>query len=195
MILHFIFVVKEEDREKRQFEYEYVQKMSQFYKVWIKEKFGKDYEIQCDEMITKPRSFFQRLDTHTLLQDHEQRGKDIYHFYLTHFRPFWTDCAGCEGYHAENFGMVCWQPFKESNDILFLAEKNCTTVSHELLHELLRISNHKKFIQEVHDIWTKHLFEQLEFEQYGEDFQKTDSKPMFLTMDTSELNLKNNLSN
>ncbi len=195
MILHFIFVVKEEDREKRQFEYEYVQKMSQFYKVWIKEKFGKDYEIQCDEMITKPRSFFQRLDTHTLLRDHEQRGKDIYHFYLTHFRPFWTDCAGCEGYHAENFGMVCWQPFKESNDILFLAEKNCTTVSHELLHELLRISNHKKFIQEVHDIWTKHLFEQLEFEQYGEDFQKTDSKPMFLTMDTSELNLKNNLSN
>jgi hypothetical protein len=195
MILHFIFVVKEEDREKRQFEYEYVQKMSQFYKVWIKEKFGKDYEIQCDEMITKPRSFFQRLDTHTLLRDHEQRGKDIYHFYLTHFRPFWTDCAGCEGYHAENFGMICWQPFKESNDILFLAEKNCTTVSHELLHELLRISNHKKFIQEVHDIWTKHLFEQLEFEQYGEDFQKTDSKPMFLTMDTSELNLKNNLSN
>jgi len=195
MILHFIFVVKEEDREKRQFEYEYVQKMSQFYKVWIKEKFGKDYEIQCDEMITKPRSFFQRLDTHTLLQDHEQRGKDIYHFYLTHFRPFWTDCAGCEGYHAENFGMICWQPFKESNDILFLAEKNCTTVSHELLHELLRISNHKKFIQEVHDIWTKHLFEQLEFEQYGEDFQKTDGKPMFLTMDTSELNLKNNLSN
>ena len=195
MILHFIFVVKEEDREKRQFEYEYVQKMSQFYKVWIKEKFGKDYEIQCDEMITKPRSFFQRLDTHTLLQDHEQRGKDIYHFYLTHFRPFWTDCAGCEGYHAENFGMICWQPFKESNDILFLAEKNCTTVSHELLHELLRISKHKKFIQDVHDIWTKHLFEQLEFEQYGEDFQKTDSKPMFLTMDTSELNLKNNLSN
>jgi len=195
MILHFIFVVKEEDREKRQFEYEYVQKMSQFYKVWIKEKFGKDYEIQCDEMITKPRSFFQRLDTPTLLRDHEQRGKDIYHFYLTHFRPFWTDCAGCEGYHAENFGMVCWQPFKESNDILFLAEKNCTTVSHELLHELLRISKHKKFIQEVHDIWTKHLFEQLEFEQYGEDFQKTDGKPMFLTMDTSELNLKNNLSN
>ncbi len=38
MILHFIFVVKEEDREKRKFEFEYVQKMSQFYKVWIKEK-------------------------------------------------------------------------------------------------------------------------------------------------------------
>ncbi len=195
MILHFIFVVKEEDREKRQFEFEYIKKMSQFYKVWIKEKFGRDYEIQCDELITKPRSIFQRLDTNTLVRDHEQRGNDIYHFYLTHFRPLWTDCAGCEGYHAENFGMVFWQPFKESNDSLFLAEKNCTTVSHELLHELLRISKHKKFIEEVHDIWTKHLFEQLEFEQYGEDFQKTDGKPMFLTMDTSELNLKNNLLN
>ena len=193
MILHFIFVVKDEDREKRQFEFEYVQKMSQFYKVWIKEKFGKDYEIQCDELITKPRSIFQRLDTHTLLRDHEQRGKDIYHFYLTHFRPFWTDCT-CEGYHAENFGMVLWQPLKESNNTLFLAEKNCTTVSHELLHEFLRILGHKKFIEEVHDIWTKHLFEQLEFEQYGEDFQKTDGKPMFLTMDTTQLNLENNLS-
>jgi len=194
MILHFIFVIKEEDREKRQFEFEYIQKMSQFYKVWIKEKFGKDYEIQCDELITKPRSIFHRLDTHTLLRDHDQRGNDIYHFYLTHFRPFWTDCT-CEGYHAENFGMMFWQQLKELNDTLFLAEKNCTTVSHELLHELLRISKHKKFIEDVHDIWTKHLFEQLEFEQYGEDFKKTDGKPMFLTMDTSQLNLKNNLSN
>jgi hypothetical protein len=188
MILHFIFVVKEEDREKRKFEFEYIKKMSQFYKVWIKEKSGKDYEIQCDELITKPRSTLQRLDTHILLRDHQQRGGDIYHFYLTHFRPFWTDCT-CEGYHAENFGMIFWQPLKESENILFLAEKNCTTVSHEILHELLRISGRSKFIQEVHDIWTKHLFEQLEFEQYGEDFQKTDGKPMFLTMDTSELNM------
>ena len=188
MLLDFIFVVKEEDREKRQFEFEYIKKMAQFYKIWIKEKFRKDYEIQCDELITKPRSILQKLDTPTLLRDHEQRGKDTYHFYLTHFRPFWTDCT-CEGYHAENFGMVFWQPLKEPNNTLFLAEKNCTTVSHELLHELLRITGHKKFLQDVHDVWTKHLFEQLEFEQYGEDFQKTNDKPVFLTMNTSQLNL------
>jgi hypothetical protein len=188
MILHFIFVIKEEDLEKRQFEFEYIKKMSQFYKVWIKEKFGKDYEIQCDELITKHQSILQRLDTPTLLSDHKQRGSDIYHFYLSHFRPFWTDCT-CEGYHAENFGMIFWQPLKESDDTLFLAEKNCTTVSHELLHELLRISGQRRFIQDVHDVWTKHLFEQLEFEQYGEDFEKTDGKPMFLTMDTSQLKL------
>ncbi|MCJ8306775.1 MAG: hypothetical protein HRU07_06985 [Nitrosopumilus sp.] len=188
MILHFIFVIKEEDLEKRQFEFEYIKKMSQFYKVWIKEKFGKDYEIQCDELITKPQSILQRLDTPTLLSDHKQRGSDIYHFYLSHFRPFWTDCT-CEGYHAENFGMIFWQPLKEFDDTLFLAEKNCTTVSHELLHELLRISGLSRFIQDVHDVWTKHLFEQLEFEQYGEDFKKTDGKPMFLTVDTSQLKL------
>ena len=189
MILHFIFVIKEEDHEKRKFEFEYIQKMAQFYKVWIKEKFGLDFEIKCDEMLTKPRSILQKLDTHVLLRDHDQRGKEIYHFYLTHFKPFWTDCT-CEGYHAENFGMVFWQPLKKSEDSLFLAEKNCTTVSHEILHEMLRRAGHKKHPQEVHDIWTKHLFEQLEFEQYGDDFKKTDGKPMFLTMDTSSLNLK-----
>jgi len=63
MLLHFIFLVKEADREKRQFEFEYVKKMSQFFKIWIKEKFGKDYDIQCDEMIIKPRSILQKLDT------------------------------------------------------------------------------------------------------------------------------------
>jgi len=188
MLLHFIFLVKEADREKRQFEFEYVKKMSQFYKIWIKEKFGKYYDIQCDEMIIKPRSILQKLDTHVLLRDHQQRGKEIFHFYLTHFRPLWTDCT-CDGYQAENFGLVFWKPMKETNDSLFLAEKNCTSVSHVLLHELLRISGHKKFLIDVHDMWTKHLFEQLEFEQYGEDFQKTDDKPMFLTMDTSQFNL------
>ena len=189
MILHFIFVVKEEDRQKRQFEFEYIKKMSQFYKVWIKEKFGRDYEIQCDELITHPRSILQRLDTHTFVRDHEQRGHDIYHFYLTHFKPLWTDCT-CDGYHAENFGLAFWQSPKETNDALFLAEKNCTTVSHEILHEMLRLSGHKKFIQDVHDVWTKHLFEQLEFEQYDDDFNRTDDKPTFLTMDTTQLNLK-----
>ena len=188
MILHFIFVVKEEDLQKKKPEFEYIKKMSQFFKVWIKEKFGMNFEIQCDELITKPRSLLQRLDTHTLVRDHQQRGKDIYHFYLCHFKPLWTDCT-CEGYHAENFGMVWWQSPKDPTDTLFMAEKNCTTVSHELAHELLRRLNHKKFIEEVHDVWTKHLFSNLYFEQYGDDYKKTDDKPMFLTLDTTELSI------
>ena len=123
MLLHFIFVIKEEDIQKRKSEFEYIKKMAQFYKKWINDNFGINYEIQCDELITKPRSIFQKLDTHTLVRDHEQRGKDTYHFYLTHFKPLWTDCT-CEGYHAENFGMIFWQKPNVSDDILFLAEKD-----------------------------------------------------------------------
>ena len=163
--------------------------MGEFFKVWIKEKCGRNYEVKCDELITSRRSIFQRIDTHTLVRDHEQRGKNIYHFYLTNFKPLWTDCT-CEGYHAENFGLAFWQSPKESNDTLFLAEKNCTTVSHEIVHEMLRLAGHKKFIQDVHDVWTKHFYDQLEFEQYGDNFQKTDDKPLFLTMNTSLLNHK-----
>ena len=188
MILHFIFVVKEEEREKRKPEYDYVQKMGQFFKHWIKEKFGFDFEIQCDELITKPRSLFQKIDTPTLIRDHEQRGKEIYHFYLTHFKPLWTDCT-CEGYHAENFGMVWWQSPKDSHDELFMAEKNCTTVSHEIAHEMLRRLKHKKYMDEVHEIWTKHLFSDLYFEQYGIDFTPTNEKPVFLTIDTSQMTI------
>ena len=188
MILHFIFVVKEEDLEKRKPEFEYVQRMAQFYKVWIKEKFNKDFEIQCDELITKPRRIFEKLDTHTLLRDHQQRGKEIFHFYLCHFRPMWTDCT-CEGYYAENFAMVHWVQPKNPYDTLYLAEKNCTTVSHEIAHEVLRSIGYKKFVADVHETWTKHFYDQLEFEQYDESFRKTDGKPMFLTIDTSNLKI------
>jgi hypothetical protein len=184
MLLHFIFVIKEKDLDKRKIEYEYVKQMAQFYKVWIKKHFSKDFKIKTDEMITKPRSIFQRLDIHSLAKDHQERGKDIYHFYLCHFRPIWTDCT-CEGYHAENFSMVWWQEPKKQDDTLFLAENNCTTVSHELAHELLRQAKHKKFVEDVHDVWTQHLFNHLPFEQYGKNLEKTDTEPMFLTLDMS----------
>ncbi len=188
MILHFIFVIKDSDLDKREKEFEYVKQMAQFFKIWIKSNFGKDFEVQCDQMITKPRSILQKLDTSTLLKDHRTRGEDIYHFYLCHFRPIWTDCT-CEGYHAENFGMVWWQQPKNQDDVLFLAEKNCTTVSHEIAHELLRQVRYKRFIPDVHDVWTKHFYSDLNFEQYGKDFEKTKEKPMFLTIDMSSFRL------
>ena len=188
MLLHFIFVVKEEDRQRRGPEFEYVRQMGMFYKAWIKKKFGRDFDVRCDEMVTAPQSILRRLDTHTLVRDHEQRGVDTYHFYLCHFRPSWTDCT-CEGYHAENFGMVWWQPPGDPHDTLFLAEKNCTTVSHEIAHELLRVLGRKRFIEDVHEVWTRHFYEQLEFEQYGPDFEETQEKPAFLTINTSGLRL------
>jgi hypothetical protein len=188
MLLHFIFVIKENELGKRNKEFEYVTQMSQFYKEWIKKNFSKDVEIQSDEMITKPTGLLQKLDTYQLLKDHRERGKDIYHFYLTHFRPWWTDCT-CEGYHAENFGMSLWNTPKNEGDTLFFAEKNCTTVSHEIAHELLRQTGNKKYIELVHDVWTRHIFDNLPFEQYDKDFKKTTSKPYFLTIDTSSFRL------
>ncbi len=184
MLLHFIFVIKEEDLGKRKDEFEYIKNMAKFFQIWIKEKFSKDFEIKCDEMITKPRSILQRLDSHVLLKDHRERGEEIYHFYLTHFRPIWTDCT-CEGFHSENFGMALWQKPKIKNDTLFLAEKNCTVVSHEICHEILRLNKYKRYIEDVHDIWTQHLFHKLPFEQYDENFIKTMDKPKFLTMNTN----------
>lgn len=184
MLLHFIFVIKESDLGKRTNEFDYIKQMAQFYKTWIKKNFSKDFEIKSDEMTTKPRSVLQKLDTSTLLKDHRDRGEDIYHFYLCHFRPLWTDCT-CEGYHAENFGMIWWQQPKDQDDLIFLAEKNCTAVSHELSHELLRQGGSKNYVDVVHDVWTQHLFSNLPFEQYDKNFNKTDSKPFFLTLDTS----------
>ena len=182
MLLHFIFVIKDKELGQRELEFEYIKKMAKFFKIWIKKKFSLDFDIQCDQMITKPRIILQRLDTHSLLKDHRERGEDVYHFYLCHFRPLWTDCT-CEGYHAENFGMMKWLTPPNHDDTLFLAEKNCAVVSHEIAHELLRQSGYKRFIEDVHEVWGKHLFGDFPFEQYGEDFEITSKNPSFLTLD------------
>ena len=167
MLLHFIFVIKDKELGQR------------------------ELEFQCDQMITKPRIILQRLDTHSLLKDHRERGEDVYHFYLCHFRPLWTDCT-CEGYHAENFGMMKWLTPPNHDDTLFLAEKNCAVVSHEIAHELLRQSGYKRFIEDVHEVWEKHLFGDFPFEQYGEDFELTSKKPSFLTLDTGLIDKNEN---
>ena len=57
-------------------------------------------------------------------------------------------------------------------------------MSHELAHELLRQSGYKRYIEDVHEVWQKHLFGGIQFEQYGEDFELTSKKPSFLTMNT-----------
>ena len=191
MLLHFIFVIKDTDLGKRDKEFEYVKQMANFYKKWIKEKFSIEFDIKCDQMITKPRKILQRLDTHSLAQDHKQRDKNIYHFYLAHFRPLWTDCT-CEGYHAENFSMIKWVTPEDPNDTVFLAQRNCVVVSHELCHELLRQIKYKRYIEDVHDIWTQHYFNDLSFENYDEHLEKTSEDPFFQTIDISSFELEKN---
>ena len=79
--------------QSRQGEFEYVKIMSSFFEYWIRETFDVRFEVLCDMMISGKRSILQRPDIHTLVQDHQERGSDIYHFSLTYFIPLWTDCT------------------------------------------------------------------------------------------------------
>lgn len=188
VLVHFIFVIKQDELEKRSWEFEYISRMAQFYKSWIEKTFTAKVDVKTDQMPVNPGRLFNRVDVNSLLEDHRKRGESIYHFYLCYFRPLWTDCT-CEGYHAENFGMIWWQPSPQRDDISFLAEKNCTKVSHELAHEFLRQSSSKQYVEIVHDIWDKHLFASLPFEYYDNTFTKTTALPTFSTLDTSSFRL------
>ena len=50
---------------------------------------------------------------------------------------------------------------------------------------MLRVKKYKRYIEDVHEIWTQHLFNNLPFEQFDNSFLKTDDKPKFLAIDTS----------
>jgi len=188
VLVHFIFVIKQDELEKRSWEFEYISRMTQFYKSWIEKTFSAKVDVKTDQMLVKPGRLFNRVDVNSLLEDHRKRGESIYHFYLCYFRPLWTDCT-CEGYHAENFGMIWWQQSPKRDDISFLAEKNCTKVSHELTHEFLRQAGNKKYVEMVHDIWDKHLFALLPFEYYDNTFTKTTKLSTFTTLDTASFRL------
>ncbi len=188
MLVHFIFLVKEEELEKRKWEFDYVSKMSQFYKLWIAKTFSKQVDVLADQMIVHSGRSFSLINVTNLLEDHRKRGEDIFHFYMTYFRPMWTDCT-CEGYFADNFGMAWWEKSQKNDDISFLAEKNCTKVSHELAHEFLRQVGHKNYKELVHEVWDKHLFASLAFEYYDEKFNKVNEPSLFATLDTSGFRL------
>ncbi|OLD41223.1 MAG: hypothetical protein AUI60_02460 [Thaumarchaeota archaeon 13_1_40CM_2_39_4] len=188
MLLHFIFLVKEEELEKRKWEFNYVTNMAQFYKTWIEKTFSREVVVQADEMVQRSGNRFNLVDVPTILEDHKSRGENIFHFYLTYFRPLWTDCT-CEGYFAENFGMIWWEKSKQEDDINFLMERNCSKVSHELAHEFLRQLGYKSYKEIVHEIWDKHIFASLPFEHYDSHHKKSERDPLFATIDTSSLQL------
>jgi hypothetical protein len=189
MLLHFIFLIKEEDQDERKWEFEYIKKMTHFYQVWLQQTFSLNVEVQADEMIVRSGRRFEIVDTPTILEDHRSRGKDIFHFYLTYFRPLWTDCT-CEGYFADNFGMVRWDKSPQTDDIKFLKENNCPRVSHELAHEILRQTGYKNYKEIIHEIWDRHIFASRPFEYYDTNFRQVEEKDsLFATLDMSSLRL------
>lgn len=184
--LFFIYVVKNEEWEKRQREdWDYVSSMSRFYRWWIKRNFEIDFNTEADILPVVPGKLFDRMSISYLSRDHLERGKSVYHFYLTYFKPFWTDCQ-TEGYAAENLGMTYWKrlesPVSEHQRVKFFADINCAKVSHVLCHEVLRILGEKRkvYFDSIHELWRHHIYDNLPYIYYNERFKIVSRQSMYL---------------
>lgn len=184
MLLHFIFMTARDELESRSDEFVYVQKMVKFFKSWIHDYFGRDFDVQCDQMAIDRTGIVDKPGIDALLHDHCKRGESTWHFYLANFRPFWTDSLS-EGYHSENMCMTMWIKPPDGSDVRFLAEKNCISVSYELAHELLRQTGNKKAIDQVNEVWARHFSGAQAFAAYDANYELTSNAPEFLTIDPS----------
>lgn len=177
-ILFFIYVAKNDEWIKLQNEdWYYVSLMSRFFHQWIKRFFNVSLTVKADILPVIPGRLFDRMSVSYLSRDHVSRGKATYHFYLTYFKPFWTDCK-TEGYSSENFGVAYWerskQPVSDTERIRFYADKNCAKVSHVLSHEILRMKGEprKVYFERVHELWDKHLYDLLPFQYFNSKFER-----------------------
>lgn len=176
--LFFIYVAKNEDWIRLQNEdWYYVSLMSRFFHHWIKRCFDVNLKIKADILPVVPGRLFDRMSISYLARDHIGRDKTTYHFYLTFFKPFWTDCR-TEGYTSENFGIAYWErskdPLSDLERTKFYADKNCTRVSHVLAHELLRMKGNprKVYFDGVHELWDKHMYDLLPFQYFNNKFER-----------------------
>jgi hypothetical protein len=193
--LFFIYVAKTEEWQKRQQEdWDYVSSMSRFFKWWAKRYFDVDMPVEADILPVIPGRLFDRMSLAYLIRDHEERGTDVFHFYLAYFKPLWTDC-NTEGYASKNLGIAWWERPKEakseSERMNLFVEKNCPRVSHILAHEMLRVKgkSKKQYFTTVHDIWDKHVYDNLPFLYFDSHFKKVskDNSPRFVTIDPAHL--------
>ncbi|HLC10200.1 MAG TPA: hypothetical protein VJJ01_03710, partial [Nitrosopumilaceae archaeon] len=60
VLVHFIFVIKHDELEKRSWEFEYISRMAQFYKSWIEKTFSAKVDVKTDQMPVKPGRLFNR---------------------------------------------------------------------------------------------------------------------------------------
>ena len=176
--LFFIYVAKNDEWIKLQNEdWYYVSLMSRFFHQWIKRFFNVSLKVKVDILPVIPGRLFDRMSVSYLSRDHASRGNTIYHFYLTYFKPFWTDCK-TEGYSSENFGIAYWerskQPVSDIERTKFYADKNCAKVSHVLSHEILRMKGEprKVYFEGVHELWDKHLYDLLPFQYFNSKFER-----------------------
>jgi len=193
--LFFIYVAKNEDWIRLQNEdWYYVSLMSRFFHNWIKRSFDTSVKIKADILPVIPGRLFDRMSISYLSRDHSQRDKMTYHFYLTYFKPFWTDCR-TEGYSSENFGIAYWERSKDPQTDLdrmkFYADKNCAKISHILTHEMLRMKGEKRkvYFDMVHELWDKHVYETIPFQYFNNKFERVSKNESysFVTIDPKRI--------
>jgi hypothetical protein len=193
--IFFIYVAKASEWQQRQQEdWDYVSSMARFFKWWAQRYFDIKIPVNADILPVIPGKLFDRMSLAYLLRDHAERGEFTYHFYLSYFKPFWTDC-NTEGYTAENIGVSWWQrPDDLSSEPArntFYADNNCPRASHLLAHELLRMKGKAKkdYFGKVHDVWDEHVYKDKPFLYFDSHFKRVrkDGPYRFVTIDPAEL--------
>ena len=182
MNLHFIYVVKSNEwKEKLKDDWLYVYKMTKFYQWWLRKNFGLHYKVNADVLVVVKTALMElRFGMSDLMKHHKEKGEENYHFYLSYFKPWRSDCSS--GFFTDNFGLIHWKNYEgEVEKNRFFALENCTKVSHMLLHEVTRKKNYEKNYKDiVHEQWDKHFYGAEEFEFYDKSFRKVTSKDDFV---------------
>ncbi len=187
MNIHFIYVSQSDEyEEKLRDDWPYVPQMAKFYRWWLRETFSLHCTINVDVLVIEKTWLMRlRFGMNDLIKHHKEKGELDYHFYLSYFKPVWSDCSS--GFFTDNMGLIKWKEFRrDAEKHTFFALENCSRVSHILLHEVGRQKHYdnKIFGEKIHEQWDKHLYGVEEFEFYDKKFQHiTDSNDiMFATM-------------
>ncbi len=184
--LHFIYVVSDKWKEHLRYEWLYVYKMARFYQWWIKKNFKLNYNVKSDVMLVLASKFTRwRFGISDIIKDHKEKGEDNYHIYLSYFKPLGSDCS--IGYYMNNLGLVKWEYYTHNDPVKFLALENCPKVSHIILHEIAnraRKEYRKRYHDDIHDQWVKHVYKREDYEYYNEKYEKVSSNGnyTFVTM-------------
>lgn len=186
-MLHFIYLVSDRWQEHLRYEWLYVYKMARFYQHWIKRNLRLYYDVKSSAMLVDASRLTRwRFGMQDLIRDHKEKGEDNYHIYLSYFKPLFSDCS--IGYYLDRLGVVKWRYYDGDGDLVrFLAEENCTRVSHIILHEYargMRKQERRLYTDAIHDQWDKHIMNIDEFEFYNERYERVsrDDNFMFATM-------------
>ena len=191
-----IYVAKNEDWQQLKAEdWDYVSAMVRFFKWWSSRFFDLDLDFRADILPVIPGKLFDRMGVAFLARDHKERGADVFHFYLTFFRPWWTDCQ-TEGYYGEGFAQAFWRRTPQDKDSSYsrlgiFANDNCPRISHVLAHHLLRLKGEtkKNYFGDIHELWNKHLHKDLPYLYFDGQFHRShkDGQYKFATIDPKSL--------